>query len=109
MNVIETMSLTVMTAGIGAFMLIATPLPRFKPEPPSAQDEKQPPREIIIESQDLRPDTQRVTPLPQPAGDGVISPQAQRSIVQIEQRLDSILVRVKSIEAKVDQPAPTRK
>lgn len=102
----EIASAVVLSAALTVTLVI---MPRPKPEFPPPEDEKQPPREIIIESQDLRPDTQRVTPLPQPAGDGVISPQAQRSIVQIEQRLDSILVRVKNIEAKVDQPAPTRK
>ncbi len=104
-TVIETISLTVVTVGVGFMLLIASPMPRFKPDPPPATDEKQPAREVIIESQDLRPDVHRVLPLPQVPLDDEITPEAQAALTTIEQRVQNIVARTKRIEAKIDEPA----
>lgn len=59
MNAVETASAVVLMLAAAAGALII--MPRQKPEPP--QNEKQPAVESVVESQDLRPDTQRAEPL----------------------------------------------
>lgn len=101
---IETTSLTLTAVCVGVFVLIASPMPRPKPEMPPPAVEKQPASEVIIESSDLRPDTQRVHPLPEiPLDDVIETPQAQKSIGVIEQKLQSIVVRVQKLEDRVDK------
>jgi hypothetical protein len=59
MNAIESASAVILVCAVAAGALII--MPRPKPEPP--QNEKQPAVERIIESDDLRPATQRAEPL----------------------------------------------